>query len=150
MNIGTAAARSGVQPKTIRYYEGIGLIPAADRRANNYRDYTERDIQTLRFIHRARGLGFSVKEVANLLALWRDDKRTSHDVKALAIRHVEDIDRKVSELLSMKRTLMTLVEKCHSDSRPDCPILEDLAAGGEIGAAHRSGRGAPGHAHQHD
>ena len=85
MNIGSAAERSGVPPKTIRYYESIGLIAPADRRANNYRDYSESDVQTLRFIHRARSLGFSVRGVAGLLALWRDRRRTSHDVKALAL-----------------------------------------------------------------
>ena len=129
MNIGTAADQSGVPPKTIRYYESIGLIAPADRRANNYRDYSESDVQTLRFIHRARSLGFSVKEVAGLLALWRDRRRASHDVKALAVAHVHDIDRKVAELQSMRRTLTELTERCHGDQRPECPILDDLAGG---------------------
>jgi MerR family copper efflux transcriptional regulator len=129
MNIGSAAERSGVPPKTIRYYESIGLIAAADRRANNYRDYSESDVQTLRFIHRARSLGFSVKEVAGLLALWRDRRRASHDVKALALAHVDDIDRKIAELQSMRRTLTELTERCHGDQRPECPILDDLAGG---------------------
>ena len=129
MNIGTASERSGVPAKTIRYYESIGLIRPADRRGNNYRDYSDVDVQTLRFISRARGLGFSVKEVSALLALWHDKRRTSHDVKALALHHVEDIDRKIAELQGMRRTLISLTEQCHGDARPDCPIIEDLARG---------------------
>lgn len=127
MNIGSASGRSGVPAKTIRYYESIGLIRPADRRDNNYRDYSDGDVQTLRFISRARGLGFSVKEVAALLTLWHDKKRASHDVKALALRHVDDIDRKIAELRGMRQTLVSLTEQCHGDNRPDCPILEDLA-----------------------
>ena len=129
MNIGTASDRSGVPAKTIRYYESIGLIKAADRRGNNYRDYSDTDVQTLRFISRARGLGFSVKEVGALLALWHDKRRASHDVKSLALRHVEEIDRKILELQGMRHTLIHLTEQCHGDTRPDCPILEDLARG---------------------
>jgi MerR family copper efflux transcriptional regulator len=127
MNIGAASERSGVPAKTIRYYESIGLIRPADRRGNNYRDYSETDIQTLRFISRARSLGFSVKEVGALLALWFDKKRASHQVKELALRHVEEIDRKIAELAAMRRTLVSLTERCHGDDRPDCPILDDLA-----------------------
>jgi MerR family copper efflux transcriptional regulator len=129
MNIGTVSQRSGVPAKTIRYYESIGLIRAADRRNNNYRDYSDSDVQTLRFISRARGLGFSVKEVGALLTLWHDKHRASHDVKALALRHVEAIDGKIAELQGMRRTLVGLAERCHGDDRPDCPILEDLAGG---------------------
>lgn len=128
MNIGMAAERSGVSAKTIRYYESIGLIRPVDRRENNYRDYTEADVQTLRFINRARSLGFSVKEVGALLALWRDKGRASHKVKALAMAHIADIDRKIAELQSMRRTLIALTERCHGDDRPECPILDDLAA----------------------
>jgi Cu(I)-responsive transcriptional regulator len=134
MNIGTASERSTVPAKTIRYYESIGLIKPADRRGNNYRDYSEADVQTLRFISRARGLGFSVKEVSALLALWHDKRRTSHDVKSLALRHVEEIDRKVAELQGMRRTLLSLTEQCHGDARPDCPIIDDLARGREVPA----------------
>jgi Cu(I)-responsive transcriptional regulator len=129
MIIGTASERSGVPAKTIRYYESIGLIKPADRRGNNYRDYSDADVQTLRFINRARGLGFSVKEVSALLTLWKDKRRTSHDVKSLAMRHVEDIDRKIAELQGMRHTVLKLAEQCHGDARPDCPILEDLARG---------------------
>ena len=127
MNIGDAATRSGVSTKTIRYYESIGLIGRADRRANNYRDYSREDVQTLRFIQRARSLGFTVKEVGGLLSLWHDKKRASHDVKAMALSHIAEIDRKVAELQGMRRTLATLAERCHGDGRPDCPILDDLA-----------------------
>jgi len=131
MNIGRAAEVSGVSPKTIRYYESIGLIQAAERRSNNYRDYSEADVETLRFIQRARRLGFSVKEIGELLALWRDKRRASHDVKEFAQRHIADIDRKMAELAGMRRTLAQLSALCHGDSRPECPILDDLAGAQE-------------------
>ena len=130
MNIGTAAQHSGVPVKTIRYYESIGLIDAARRTESGYRIYDIRDVETLRFIQRARSLGFSVKDVADLLALWRDKQRASGQVKALAKRHVADIDRKIAELRAMGETLAELIEKCHGDDRPDCPILRDLAGQG--------------------
>ncbi len=127
MNIGTIAQKSGVPAKTIRYYESIGLIPSASRRPNGYRDFDQDDLQTLRFIQHARGLGFAVKDVADLLALWREKKRASADVKALAMRHLESIDRKIAELGTMRRAVEHLVHRCHGDHRPECPILEDLA-----------------------
>ena len=127
MNIGAAARASGVPAKTIRYYEEIGLIEAAARSDGNYRVYGERDVETLRFIQRARSLGFSVGEVAELLALWRDHSRSSRQVKALASRHLQDIDGKIAALKSMRDTLNELIERCHGDARPDCPILADLA-----------------------
>ena len=127
MQIGTVADKSGVSAKAIRYYESIGLIEAANRSHSGYRIYGERDLRTLRFIQRARGLGFTVEEVGNLLALWRDTDRHSAQVKALARRHVEEIDRKVAELRGMRDTLTHLMERCHGDDRPDCPILDDLA-----------------------
>ena len=130
MNIGQTATLAGVTPKTIRYYESVGLIAAADRRSNNYRDYGDREVAELRFIHRARSLGFSVKEVGDLLALWRDRSRASQHVRSLASAHVREMERKIAELEAMKRTLQVLVGKCHNDDRPDCPILDDLAAGG--------------------
>jgi len=127
MNIGTVADRAGVTSKTIRYYESIGLIDPARRTDSGYRVYDERDVQTLRFVHRARSLGFSVSEVADLLALWRDRNRASADVKALARQHLRDIDRKIADLQGMRDTLVHLMERCHGDERPDCPILDDLA-----------------------
>ncbi|MFQ5959168.1 MAG: Cu(I)-responsive transcriptional regulator, partial [Alphaproteobacteria bacterium] len=131
-NIGEAATLSGLPPKTIRYYESIGLIEAAPRTNGGYRSYDGTDVQFLRFIRRARGLGFSVEDVAGLLALYRDKSRASADVKALALRHRERIDRKIAELGSIRRTLDHLIDKCHGDERPECPILDDLA--GELEA----------------
>lgn len=127
MRIGDAAARSGVPAKTIRYYEGVGLIDPAGRRNNGYRDYDEADVRTLRFISRARALGFSVREVAGLLELWRDRSRASADVRDVALRHVTEIDRRIADLQSLRRTLTDLVERCHGDERPDCPILDTLS-----------------------
>ncbi|MGE5145458.1 MAG: Cu(I)-responsive transcriptional regulator [Candidatus Eiseniibacteriota bacterium] len=127
MNIGEIAARSGMPPKTIRYYESVGLIDAAERTDSGYRVYDERDLRILRFIHRARDLGFSVKAVGELLALWRDPHRTSAEVKELARAHVGDIDRKIAELQAMRHAVLDLMERCHGDDRPDCPIIDDLA-----------------------
>jgi Cu(I)-responsive transcriptional regulator len=127
MNIGAIAKRSGLPAKTIRYYESIGLIPPALRSEGNYRTYTEHDLQTLKFVQRARGLGFSVKDVAKLLTLWQDRGRASAEVRSVAQEHVSEIDRKIEELKGMRRTLTHLIEKCHGDHRPDCPILDDLA-----------------------
>ncbi|MFC7332060.1 Cu(I)-responsive transcriptional regulator [Rhodocista pekingensis] len=127
MKIGTAAARSGVPARTIRYYESAGLIDAAGRRQNGYRDYDDTDVRTLRFISRARALGFSMREVADLLELWRDRSRASADVRALAQRHMAEIDGRIAELQSLRRTLGDLVERCQGDGRPDCPILDTLS-----------------------
>lgn len=127
MNIGAAAARSGVPAKTIRYYEGIGLIKKAGRTAGGYRDYSQAEVETLKFIQRARSLGFSVKDVGELLQLWHDRDRASSEVKRIAEGHVEAIGRKIAELEEIRRTLQTLVARCHGDDRPDCPILEGLA-----------------------
>jgi MerR family copper efflux transcriptional regulator len=129
MNIGTAAERSGVPPKSIRDYESIGLIQPAERRANGYRSYSPLDMRTLAFIKRARGLGFSVEEVRDLLDLWRDRNRKSATVKAMAARHIETLERKIEELRSMRNALADLVKRCHGDARPDCPILDDLGDG---------------------
>ncbi|MEE8203592.1 MAG: MerR family DNA-binding protein, partial [Alphaproteobacteria bacterium] len=112
MNIGEAAALSGLPPKTIRYYESVGLIEAAPRTNGGYRSYGDTDVQFLLFIRRARGLGFSVEDVAGLLALYRDKSRASADVKALALRHRERIDGKIAELASIRRTLDHLIDKC--------------------------------------
>ena len=129
MNIGTVAERSGVPPKSIRYYESIGLIHPAERRPNGYRSYSRHDMQTLAFIKRARGLGFSVEEVRELLDLWRDRSRKSAAVKEMAARHIEALDSKIAELQSMRKALAVLVRRCRGDSRPECPILEDLEEG---------------------
>ena len=127
MHIGSVAKKSGIAAKTIRYYESIGLIESAERTESGYRVYGQRDVETLRFIQRARSLGFSVADVGNLLALWRDKQRASAQVKALATRHVEEIDLKIAELRAMRDALDDLVQRCHGDDRPDCPILTDLA-----------------------
>ncbi|MGO8919694.1 MAG: Cu(I)-responsive transcriptional regulator [Stellaceae bacterium] len=131
MNIGDVAQATGLPAKTIRYYESAGLIEPPARSEGNYRLYDERHVQTLRFIQHARQLGFSVKEVAALVALWRDKRRASADVRRLAAAHLEDIDARIAELKRMRQTLESLVRRCHGDHRPDCPILEELAQ--EIG-----------------
>ena len=127
MNIGEAARQSGVSSKTIRYYESVGLIEPARRSDSGYRVYSTQEVEQLRFIQRGRGLGFTVSEVANLLALWRDQSRESAQVKKLAKDHLARIDIKIRELNSMRDTLNHLIERCQGDSRPDCPILDDLA-----------------------
>ena len=127
MNIGAAATETGVPAKTIRYYESIGLIPPAIRAENGYRNYTDFDIKTLKFIQHARRLGFSVKDVGDLLGLWQNKNRSSANVKALALKHVSEVETRIAELQSIRRTLIDLTKRCHGDDRPDCPILEDLA-----------------------
>ena len=129
MNIGQAAGHSGLPPKTIRYYEEIGLIRPAAREANGYRDYSSADLHILHFLQRARGLGFSVRECRELLSLYHDRTRASADVKALAQQRIRTIEGKIEELRSLAATLNHLVERCAGDDRPDCPILDDLAAG---------------------
>jgi Cu(I)-responsive transcriptional regulator len=127
MNIGEAAKASGVSAKMIRHYESINLIGEAKRTDAGYRVYGLRDIQVLQFIHRARVLGFSLEEIGTLLTLWQDRQRASKDVRALAKRHIQDLDRKIEEMQAMRRTLEHLAGACHGDERPDCPILDDLA-----------------------
>lgn len=127
MNISEAADRSGLPAKTIRYYEEIGLVAPADRLANGYRDYDDRAVHTLNFLHRARNLGFSVEDCRALATLYTDRNRRSGDVKAVAMARIDDIDRKLAELQAMRRTLQHLADRCHGDDRPDCPILDDLA-----------------------
>ena len=128
MNIGEAAVRSGVPAKTIRYYENVGLIRPAPRAGNGYRAYSQRDVHVLRFVQRARSLGFSVQDCRQLLALYQDPARASAEVKALTERRIAEIDRKIQELAGMRATLLALAESCHGDQRPECPILDDLAA----------------------
>ncbi|RMD94973.1 MAG: Cu(I)-responsive transcriptional regulator [Alphaproteobacteria bacterium] len=128
MNIGDVAERSGLPAKTIRYYEEIGLIrPRRD--ANGYRAFDARDLHKLTFLARARALGFSIEDCRALLALYEDDSRASADVKRIAQRHLAQIDAKIADLRAMRATLAHLVEACHGDDRPDCPILEDLGSG---------------------
>jgi MerR family copper efflux transcriptional regulator len=126
LNIGDAAERSGLPAKTIRYYEDIRLLKPA-RSDNGYRDYSNEDVHRLRFLQRARSLGFTVEECRQLLSLYGDRERESADVKAIAEGKLAEIDRKVAELMSMRRTLQHLVQNCHGDERPDCPILDELA-----------------------
>ena len=127
MKIGDAAAASGLSQRMIRHYEKIGLMPAAARRDSGYRDYDERDLHTLRFIRRARDLGFSIEEIGQLLALWHDRHRASADVKALALARSAELRRKAQALDEMRRTLEHLASNCHGDDRPDCPILSSVA-----------------------
>jgi Cu(I)-responsive transcriptional regulator len=129
MNIGEASSASGVSAKMIRYYESIGLIEPPGRTQSNYRVYGSDDVHTLRFIKRARTLGFSVEETATLLELWRDKSRASADVKAVATGHIKELETKIVELQGMVRTLKHLADCCGGNDRPNCPILEDLAAG---------------------
>ncbi|HSN21924.1 MAG TPA: Cu(I)-responsive transcriptional regulator [Usitatibacter sp.] len=129
VDIGEAARASGVSAKMIRHYEEIGLVPPAGRTAAGYRVYGPSDVHRLRFVKRARELGFSMEEIGKLLALWNDRRRKSSEVKRLALEHVAELERKISELEAMRGTLMQLAHHCHGDQRPDCPILEDLARG---------------------
>jgi Cu(I)-responsive transcriptional regulator len=128
MTIGEAAARSSVAPKTIRFYEEAGIIKPAVRSENRYRMYSDADVQTLRFVQRARTLGFSLKDVAELLELYRDRKRASREVKKLAIQHVAELDRKIMEMTAIRNTLAALADRCHGNQRPECPILDKLGA----------------------
>lgn len=127
MNIGQAARASGVSAKMIRYYETIELIAPVHRTEAGYRIYDDQDVHALRFISRARDLGFSVDQMRELLALWRDRDRASADVKAIALSHVEMLEEKARALQQMSATLKHLAANCHGDGRPDCPIIEDFA-----------------------
>jgi len=127
MNIGQAAAASAVSAKMIRHYESLGLLPKVPRSGSGYRQYDDTTVHTLRFIRRARDLGFSLSEIATLLGLWRNRRRASSDVKRIALTHVSDLQRRIDEMQSMQRTLKHLAHCCAGDERPDCPILDDLA-----------------------
>ena len=127
ITIGQAAKSSHVSAKMIRHYESIGLLAKAQRTQSGYRLYDDSDVHTLRFIQRARSLGFPLETIRTLLALWRNRRRSSSQVKELATSHVADLERKIAEMRSMVRTLKHLAHNCHGDERPDCPILDDLA-----------------------
>jgi MerR family copper efflux transcriptional regulator len=129
MNIGQAASQSGLSAKMIRYYESIGLLPVAARTESGYRHYNAKDLDRLAFIKRGRDLSFSLEEIGKLLALWQDRQRASAEVKALAISHIEELERKISEMTSLRDTLAELAEHCHGDERPECPILRELESG---------------------
>lgn len=127
MNIGEAAKISGVNAKLIRHYEEVGIIPKANRTDAGYRNYAEADVHILAFVKKARNLGFSMKEIKKLVSLWRNKTRASAEVKILALKHVEEMEVKIKELQQMVKTLKHLSKNCHGDTRPDCPILNDLA-----------------------
>lgn len=134
MNIGEAARASGVTAKMIRYYESVGLLAAKSRTTAGYRVYGPQEVHSLRFIRRARRLGFLVEDIRRLLALWHDRTRASAEVKAIALDHVAELDRRIAELTDMRDTLAHLANHCHGDDRPECPIIEGLADAGMISA----------------
>jgi MerR family copper efflux transcriptional regulator len=136
MQIGDASKATGVSAKMIRHYESIGLIPEADRRSSNYRDYGSEDVHRLGFIRRARDLGFSIEEIRELLKLWGDRERSSRDVKELTLGHIEELDKKISLLTEMRGTLLHLVSCCDGGDRPDCPIIEGLAGAAPLKHHH--------------
>jgi Cu(I)-responsive transcriptional regulator len=136
MQIGEASRATGVSAKMIRHYESIGLIPAADRRDSNYRDYAAEDVHRLGFIRRARDLGFSIDEIRDLLKLWADRRRSSRDVKALTLAHIAELDEKIALLGEMRATLAHLADCCDGSSRPDCPIIESLAGAAPLPHRH--------------
>lgn len=126
-NIGEAASRSGVSAKMVRHYESLGLLPAVARTESGYRRYGEKEVHTLRFVRRARDLGFSMVEIAELLKLWKNRLRASADVKRIAERHVADLERRLAAMADMRDSLKHLADCCQGDQRPDCPILEELS-----------------------
>lgn len=142
MNIGDAAKASGVSAKMIRHYESVGLFPEPSRTEAGYRQYSAKEISTLRFIRQSRDLGFSIDQIRALLALWQDRKRPSRQVRALAQAHIAELDAKLQELHAMKATLTHLVDCCHGDDRPDCPIIDSLAWEGPAVASAGHGRTA--------
>ncbi|MFZ4287814.1 Cu(I)-responsive transcriptional regulator [Variovorax sp. HJSM1_2] len=127
MNIGQAAAASGISAKMVRHYESLGLLPAVTRSDNGYRRYSEVEVNTLRFIKRARSLGFSMAEIAELVGLWQDRARASEQVKRIAQQHVDVLGERIAAMQTMQRSLQNLLQHCHGDARPECPILDDLA-----------------------
>ena len=136
MQIGEASRLSGVSSKMIRHYEQIGLIPNADRRDSNYRDYGADDVHRLGFVRRARDLGFSIDEIRELLRLWSDRRRSSRSVKALTLRHIHELDAKIALLEEMRSTLSHLAHCCDGSDRPDCPIIDGLAGTAPLAHHH--------------
>jgi len=128
VNIGSAASLTGISAKMVRHYESLGLLPQVTRTDSGYRQYSEADVHTLRFIKRSRDLGFSMAEIAELVALWQNRRRASANVKRIAQKHVDDLATRIEAMQSMQRTLRQLLHHCHGDERPDCPILDDLAS----------------------
>ena len=126
-NIGEAARRSGVSAKMVRHYESLGLLPQVHRSEGGYRQYSEAEVHTLRFIKRARDLGFSMAEIAELVSLWQNRRRASASVRRIAQKHAEELAQRIAAMQAMQQTLAHLVHCCHGDGRPDCPILDDLA-----------------------
>lgn len=130
VNIGSAAELSGISAKMVRHYESLGLLSHVARTDSGYRQYTEADVHTLRFIKRSRDLGFSMAEIGELVTLWQNRRRTSASVKRIAQKHVDELAARIEAMQSMQRTLRQLLHHCHGDGRPDCPILDDLASQG--------------------
>jgi len=137
MNIGEAAKASGVSAKMIRHYESVGLFPEPSRTGSGYRQYGDKEIVTLRFIRHSRDLGFSIEQIRELLGLWQNRKRPSRQVRALAQAHIEELDEKLADLRAMKATLEHLVQCCHGDERPDCPIIDTLASDEPVASSTR-------------
>ncbi len=127
--IGVAARRAGISARMVRHYESLGLISGVARTDSGYRQYTEADVHALHFIRRSRDLGFSMEEIAELLGLWHDRSRASSQVKRIAQQHIDDLSERIAQMQAMQRSLQTLVSCCKGNDRPDCPILDDLAAG---------------------
>lgn len=130
LNIGEAARQSGVSAKMVRHYESLGLLPRVHRSDSGYRQYTEAEVHTLRFIKRARDLGFSMAEIAELVGLWQNRRRASASVRRIAQKHADDLAQRIAAMQAMQQTLAHLIDCCHGDERPECPILNDLAGAG--------------------
>lgn len=141
MNIGEASKKAKVTPKMVRHYESLGLLPKVHRTESGYRVYTDSEVHTLRFIKRSRDLGFSMAEIAELVALWQNRRRPSSSVKQVASAHLAELDRKIKEMDAMRKTLTHLIHCCHGDDRPDCPILEDLGSSASPAIARKTNMG---------
>ena len=140
LSIGEAARSAGISARMVRHYESLGLLATVARTDSGYRQYTDADVHTLHFIRRSRDLGFSMEEIATLLALWHDRSRASSQVKRIAQAHIEDLSERIAQMQAMQRSLQTLVSCCKGNDRPDCPILDDLAAGQAEHSSHKATR----------